>query len=134
MATSALCLPNLRGTFSGPAAACIHKHSLPLSNYTAHQNQCMLLYRRKKCEDDEKLILRSMSHAMVVLSRAWGAFHPPPHASTSGILTMKVGKYEKARICREKSWLVCRRIPAYSSSGPVLSVPHVHKYEERDRK
>ena len=29
----------------------------------------------EKCEDDEKLILRSMSHAMVVLSRAWGHFN-----------------------------------------------------------
>ena len=28
----------------------------------------------EKCEDDEKLILRSMSHAMVVLFRAWGHF------------------------------------------------------------
>ena len=97
-----ICLPNLRGTFSSPAAACIHKHSLPLSNYAAHQNQCMLLYRRKMRGWRETHPAKYESRDGRALSRVGGI-------STSsarlyfGNFTMKVGKYEKARICREKN-------------------------------
>ena len=49
----------------------------------------------EKCEDDEKLILRSMSHAMVVLFRAWGHFTLVRTPLLRQLFNMKTGKYEK---------------------------------------
>ena len=89
----------------------------------------------EKCEDDEKLILRSMSHAMVVLSRAWGHFNlvRTPRLRQ---LRHESGKIWKRRESAEKTMLA--RVPPNSCLahrvGPVLSAPQVHTDEERDRK
>jgi hypothetical protein len=48
----------------------------------------------EKCEDGEKLILRNMSHAMVVLFRAWGHFILV-RTPLLRQLQHETGKYEK---------------------------------------
>ena len=74
----------------------------------------------EKCEDDEKLILRSMSHAMVVLFRAWGHF-TLVRTPLLRQLQHENGKYEKRESAEKNAgscaaeFLPTRQVGRYSA-------------------